>query len=469
MKRLYTIGVAVGLLLGSSNSSADTLLGVYYGNQGWAMNDVTRLESWQGKKNAVVDLYTNWTATSESLLFTYQLPYVWENGSIPMITWEPYLSGTTPDNIETLIARGDYDAYLNSWGGKLKQFLAGSDGIYGTDDDRRVYIRLAHEPNGNWYPWSAKDGSNTPADYVAMWQRVWQRLNTQGLDKSHVQWIWSVNNVDVGTFNMEAYYPGDSYVDWVGLDGYNWGSAYSWSNWRTPQQVFAPSRERVAALAPNKPVSLSEVASTATTTNGIDNEAKETWITQLTSYLKDADIRMIAWFNEDKETNWQIFAGQQGAAQTDGIKVYPAYRTLVQDASVMAADETNPRILTDSQFQGNLRGSQSSTAKAKTCQVTYTVGSRWTGGYVAGVHVSANYTIPRNWKLAWTFAHNEKVSSSWNALLQQDAAQVAITPPSWWQGMPAGSEPDFGFVVNGTPTAPTLASLNGLPCDVTLR
>ena len=353
MKHLYSVGITASLLLATPALHAQTLLGTYYGNQGWAMSDVTNLEQWQGKKNALVELYTDWTETSEYLLFTYQLPFIWDHGNVPVITWEPYVANGTPDDIETRIANGDYDTYVNRWGGKLRQFLAGTDGVYGTTDDRRVYIRLAHEPNGNWYPWSAQAGVNTPADYVSMWRRVYQRVNAQGLDNSHVQWVWSVNNSDVGAFTAEAYYPGDAYVNWVGLDGYNWGQAMPWSSWQTPTQVFANMRGRIAALSPNKPVAITEVASTATTTTGINAAAKDAWITQLASYVKTNNIRMIAWFNEDKETNWSMFAGQYGATQENGFNVYPAYKTFVQDASVLAADETNPRILTDAQFQGN--------------------------------------------------------------------------------------------------------------------
>lgn len=469
MKRLFTTTIVAGLLLTSSIASAQTLLGAYYGKEGWAMDDVTRLESWQGKKNAVIGLYSNWTETSEGLLFTYQLPYIWEHGNVPLITWEPYLAGTTPDNIETRIAQGEYDSYLDSWGKKLRQFLAGGDGIYGTEDDRHVYIRLAHEPNGNWYPWSAKNGVNTPADYIAMWQKIWGSLDAQGLDRSHLQWIWSVNNVDSGAFSMEDYYPGDAYVDWVGVDGFNWGTAYNWSSWQSPHEIFDPVRARIAQLAPTKPVALTEVASTATTSSGVSSTLKDNWISQLSTYLQEADIRLVSWFNQDKETNWQLFAGQYGTTQADGLNVYPAYRTFVQNALMIPADETNPRILTDQQFQGVLTESVPLVANTKKCRVAYNISSRWTGGYVSGVHVTANYTIPRTWKLVWGFTNREKISSGWNAQLQQTAQQVTVIPPSWWQWMPAGAEPDFGFVGSGIPATPTQASLNGIPCEITMQ
>ena len=353
MKRLSRAGTATLLLLSTSMTQAATLLGVYYGNQGWAMSDVSELENWQGKKNAVLDLYTNWTDNSANLLFTYQLPAIWANGNVPMITWEPYLEGVTPNDIETSIAQGNYDTYIDAWALQLRQFVAGADGVYGSADDRRVYLRLAHEMNGNWYPWSAQSNSNTPADYVLMWQRVYQRVMAQGLNNNHVQWIWSVNNTDAGSFNMEAYYPGDAYVDWVAIDGYNWGSAYSWSSWKTPAQIFNAMRNRLTTLAPTKPVAITEVASTATGSSGVDIAAKETWIGQFKTYIKNNDIRMVSWFNEEKETNWSMFAGQYGATQVNGVNVYPAYRTLVQDSSLIAPNTANLRLLTNAQFKGS--------------------------------------------------------------------------------------------------------------------
>ena len=190
---------------------AQTLLGVYYGNQGWAMGDVQAMESWQGKKHSVLNLFTDWTTTTKVMnnLFGQQLPNIWNNGNVPMITWEPSTSGQTPSNIEVLIGSGQYDAYINTWAGRLKTFLAGPDGKFGTADDRRVYIRLGHEMNGNWYPWSPAVGGNTAADYIAMWKHVVNIFDSLSLDATHVQWVWCVNAQDVGGFRAEDFYPGD--------------------------------------------------------------------------------------------------------------------------------------------------------------------------------------------------------------------------------------------------------------------
>jgi len=76
--------------------------------------------------------------------------------------------------------------------------------------------------NGSWSDWnpdnSAQPAGETPATYVAMWQHVVNYFRSAGV--TNVKWVWAPN-VDGGDGSMAAYYPGDSYVDYVGLDGYN--------------------------------------------------------------------------------------------------------------------------------------------------------------------------------------------------------------------------------------------------------
>ena len=87
---------------------AQTLLGVYYGHQGWKMEQVQALENWQGKKHAVVNLFTDWTNSNKVInnLFGQQLPNIWKNRNVPMVTWEPFTGGNTPLDVEVRIGRG---------------------------------------------------------------------------------------------------------------------------------------------------------------------------------------------------------------------------------------------------------------------------------------------------------------------------------------------------------------------------
>src|SRR5258707_13658481 len=76
----------------TSGDAGSTLLGVYYGNQGWNMPQVQALEAWQGKRDAVLNLFTNWDSSSHTMsnLFGQQLPAIWANHNGPMITCQPY-------------------------------------------------------------------------------------------------------------------------------------------------------------------------------------------------------------------------------------------------------------------------------------------------------------------------------------------------------------------------------------------
>jgi mannan endo-1,4-beta-mannosidase len=346
--------LCLGALSGSTGKS-DTLLGVYYGDQGWAMSEVSALEAWQGKKHAVVTLFTDWTNSTKIMnnLFGMQLPNIWKNGNVPLVTWEPFTGGRTPAEIEARIAAGQYDAYIKAWAGRMKTFLAGPDGALGNADDRRAYIRLAHEMNGNWYPWSAAVGGNDPASFVAMWQRVVTFFDQLGLGAGHLQWIWCVNNDDVGGFPAEQFYPGHNYVDWVAIDGYNWGGSEAWSVWKSPAQTYDAMLARVRLIAPAKPIALTEFAST---TAGGDVVRKSQWITDLFAYVSTENIKLISWFNEDKETDWAFFGGAGGDEQFKSgrttYRSYKSYRTAVGSENLIPSQASNPRLVSDAAFNG---------------------------------------------------------------------------------------------------------------------
>ena len=360
--RLAVVATAVAALSAAGTAQATApppaLLGVYYGNQGWAMGDVKAMESWQGRRHAVVELFTNWAGTKKTIdnLFKQQLPNIWANGNVPLVTWEPFTGGSTPADIEARIGRGDYDAYVRTWAQRLAGFLSGADARLGTADDRRAYLRLAHEFNGDWYPWGAAVGANRPEDYVAMWQRVHALVAATGLGPSQLQWIWAANADDVGGSPAEAFYPGHTFVDWVAVDGYNWGASQSWSGWESPADVLGPMVARLRALAPLKPLSVTETASTSSTASGPSLAAKSAWVGELFDWLPGNGVRMLVWFNDDKETDWAVFGGGVGDGTfRSGRTTYRtlgAYRTGAGSASVTGADPANPRHLTDDQFAG---------------------------------------------------------------------------------------------------------------------
>jgi beta-mannanase len=211
-------------------------------------------------------------------------------GSVPMITWEPWdpSSGSASQPAYSLaaIGSGAYDAYVTRWASEIKAW------------GQPLYLRFAHEMNGDWYPWAAGVNGNTPAQYVAAWRHVHDLFVRAGA--TNVTWVWTPN-VSLGRAPMAQLYPGDAYVDWVGLDGYNRGTTQSWgSTWQSFDQVFGSSLAELRAVS-SRPIIIGETASTETGGN------KAAWIQQFfASLAASPDIKAFVWFNLNKETDWRI-------------------------------------------------------------------------------------------------------------------------------------------------------------------
>lgn len=75
-----------------------------------------------------------------------------------------------------------------------------------------IFLRFANEMNGNWVPWHGD-----PALYIEKFRLVTNVFRAEGAD--NVAMVWAPNDIPVD--NIEAYYPGDAYVDWVGVSLYS--------------------------------------------------------------------------------------------------------------------------------------------------------------------------------------------------------------------------------------------------------
>ena len=210
-----------------------------------------------------------------------------DHGAIPMVTLEFW---STQNGGLSSIINGNKDVYLENFADDAK--------AYG----HTVYLRPFHEMNGNWYPWAGTAEGNSPAKLIAAWRHVQQIFAARGA--TNVKFVWCVNNDSVPdtTANaIEAYYPGDAYVDFTALDGYNFGTYASWSSWRTFAGVFGNAYARVTALS-SKPLFIAETGCVEQGGN------KAAWIAGMfqaisTSYPK---ITGVCWFNALKGEDWRV-------------------------------------------------------------------------------------------------------------------------------------------------------------------
>ncbi len=119
------------------------LTSAYIGHGGRSMYEVGNFSSWIGKHPTVVVLFTDWCNNSMDDIFNIQLNNLWNSRSIPLITWQLFECGyRSHPGIIKLVNNNTFDIYLNQFSDRLKKWLAGNDSIYGTNDDRRAYLRL---------------------------------------------------------------------------------------------------------------------------------------------------------------------------------------------------------------------------------------------------------------------------------------------------------------------------------------
>ncbi len=104
-----------------------------------------------------------------------------------------------------------------------------------------VALSFGHEMNGFWYPWGTTH--TTPAEFVAAWRRIHNLFAQAGA--SNVIWVWNPNDIfPVPQVQLQPYYPGNAYVDWIGITRY-----FSTTGPHTYAQLYAPTLAEVRTFS----------------------------------------------------------------------------------------------------------------------------------------------------------------------------------------------------------------------------
>lgn len=307
--------------------------GAFTGPVPASLDRTDAMEQWLGLRFDLQTVFEPWATSSEAVDDLFErLTLIWDARRTPILTWEPFTPtpAATPDDVLERIVAGAYDAYLADWAAALADWVAGPDGRVGTGDDRRLYLRPMHEPNGDWYPWAPASADCDADTYVAAWRHLYDAVADAGVTADHVQWMWAVNHADVGDVPAESLYPGDDVVDLVGVDGFNWGATQPWSEWRSPPEVFGDMLDRMREHT-GLPVCVPEFGTTSLTVDGSDRGRKNRWLHDAFAYFDDEAVPLAAYFDVEKETDWQVFGGTAGenTIRIDGTQyqTYPGFRS----------------------------------------------------------------------------------------------------------------------------------------------
>jgi len=262
----------------------------YYGNpapngQNWADapwgntgNTWDRFESNAGKKVSIVH-YGQPNPWLQTTFYGSTADIITNRGAIPLVDMK------SNDTSLADITNGVYDNQIKTWANNVKAW------------GKPFLFRWDWEMNGTWFGYGAQAQSN-PAAFKTMWQHFHDVVVGQGA--TNVTWVWCPNIEFSGSTPYSSLYPGDSYVDWTCLDGYNKNvSSTSFSS------LYQQSYKDILALAPNKPMMIGEIGS-----EEYASGVKAAWITDMfnqlpTNYPK---IKALVWFN------WRIYETNNGVS-----------------------------------------------------------------------------------------------------------------------------------------------------------
>lgn len=238
--------------------------------------------------------YQAWGSTDGTQNFqTGWMDTVRRQGSIPLITWEPWKPIDYPQGVNqpayTLrnIIDGKFDSCIIKWAQASKSW------------NHPYFLRFAHEMNGNWYPWDERVNGNKSGEFVQAWRHVHDIFTATGVH--NVAWVWSPNAEYDGAISLSELYPGDQYVDWVGMDGFNWG-ATNGTAWLTFSQIFKQTYKDLLRMI-SKPLMIAETGCAE------QGGSKALWIADALSIQIPQNfpkIKAIIWFNQDKQRDWRI-------------------------------------------------------------------------------------------------------------------------------------------------------------------
>ncbi len=288
------------------------------------------------KKLAIEMDYRGWDINSSFPTADYEA--VSRGGVVPHLTWEPWAGAINdPKYGAQQIIDGKFDPMLHRWAAGIKTW------------GKPIMIRLGHEMNGNWYPWGgANNGGGTltgfgdptkpdgPERYIGLYRHVVDLFRADGV--TNVTWIWcpDVNGIgDQGGWNKaENYYPGDDVVDWIGLDGYNWGTKEpNFGGFQSFGSIFKKTYDKFSGKG--KPMMIGEFSSAE------EGGDKGLWILSAYSTMQASYpmIKAVTWFQISKERDWRVNSSSNALSSYRTVIASPYFVDHVDFSTTAVGDD----------------------------------------------------------------------------------------------------------------------------------
>jgi len=269
------------MLVSSRTVSVSGITPVMWGAYAGSAEDLKTFESMIGKQVEIAATFTGfWEPFPADFIASLE-----ESGATPLIFLEP--EGTLAD-----VIAGKSDQTLRLFAEAAKE--------YGGP----VILVPYNEPNLNEAPWGyGASPVNTAENFKAAWIHVHEIFR----DAPNVAFGLAYNHVSIPNEPDNSFlslYPGDAYVDYVGIDGFNWQEE---GNWMSFTEVIGTSVDELKQF--NKPIYIFSTGTGEDT--GGDTSLKAAWIKEMFAWLAShPEVKGFLWFNENKESqgekNWLV-------------------------------------------------------------------------------------------------------------------------------------------------------------------
>ena len=209
-----------------------------------------------------------------------RLERAYDNNKILELTLQTSWTQEGEGNMVYDVLDGEYDRFLKDYAQTVSEFA------------HPVLFRLGNEMNGDWCPYSSYNTSKDTMIFKEFYRYIHQIFDEEKAD--NVIWVWNPNGKSFPDFewnDASMYYPGDQYVDIIGLTAYNTGTYYAGESWTEFDDLYDPLYAKYNKLY-RKPMMITEFASSS-----IGGDKTE-WVKNMFAHIKKyKKIKVAIWWN----------------------------------------------------------------------------------------------------------------------------------------------------------------------------
>jgi hypothetical protein len=242
--------------------------------------------------------------------------FVKSHGAVPHIAWEPKDLKQVRD-----------DDYLNHFLAEAKAF------------DHPLMLRFASEMNGAWTPYNGD-----PEAYKEAFRLVYEKSRSA----PKVALMWCPNSVPRST--IEDYYPGDDFVDWVGVNFYS--VPFLDNDPNRPGDLVHPTdhlRDVYETYSTKKPIAIGEWAASRQSAL-TDRNLQDFGTGKMAALYADLPtrfprVKMVNWYDCDNIEEAKDSRKLNNFQLTDSEQVLGSYQRAVSSQHFLGAGQTSSALV----------------------------------------------------------------------------------------------------------------------------